>query len=152
MVAEAVDLARIGARQLASLNLTTAFNRYGAKLANPQWAVSAISDSGELVVSCWTHYLSGGNGKLIYVDRLSRWSGNVRGNNLMRQHLEQAVAEELKVRLVRASTSDTELVDSGGDASGATNTFGVREDVVGRVTSFDGDEFVIEFVKDPDYR
>ncbi len=136
---------------MASLNLTTAFNRYGARLTNPQWAVSAISSSGDLVVSCWTHYLRPDDGKLTYVDRLSRWSGNSAGNNLMREHLERAVAEDLKVRLVKATTSDTELVDSGGDASGAKNTFGVREDVVGRVTSFDGDEFIIEFVKDPDF-
>ena len=137
---------------MASLNLTTAFNRYGAKLVNPQWAVSAISDKGELVVSCWSHYLSSGSGKLTYADRLSRWPGNALGNNLMRQHLEEAVANDLKTRLVKATTSDQQLVDSGGDASGAKNTFSVREDLVGKVTSFDGDEFVIEFVKDPDFR
>lgn len=132
------------------LNLTTAFNRYGAKLTNPQWAVSAISGKGELVVSCWTHYLGAGGGRLTYVDRLSRWSGNSLGNNLMREHLERAVEDDLKVRLVKATTSNTALVDSGGDASQAKNTFSVREDVVGHVTSFDGDEFVIEFVKDSD--
>lgn len=133
---------------VGTLNLTTAFHRYGAKLANPQWAVSAMNDKGELVVSCWTHYLKGGNGKLLYTDRLSRWDGNSLGNNLMREHLEEAVAKNLPVRLVKATTNDVALVDSGGDASKATNTFGVREDVVGRVASFDGDEFVIEFVKD----
>jgi hypothetical protein len=32
-----------------------AFARLGARLANPQWAVSAITDDGALVVSCWQH-------------------------------------------------------------------------------------------------
>ena len=133
---------------MPSLNLTTAFNRYGAKLANPQWAVSAMNDKGELVVSCWSHYFTAGGGKLVYSDRLSRWSGNTAGNNLFRQHLESAVAADTPIRLVKATTSDPELVDSGGDASKAKNTFSVREDVVGRVTSFDGNNFTIEFVRD----
>lgn len=54
----------------------------------------------------------------------------------------------MPVRLATATTSDVELVDSGGDASQAKKRFGVREDMVGHIVSFDGDEFVIEFVKD----
>jgi hypothetical protein len=133
---------------MPSLKLTTAFNRYGAKLANPQWAVSAVNDKGELVVSCWSHYLKAGGGKLVYTDYLSRWSGNTAGNNLFRKHLEEAIAADMPIRLVKATTSDPELVDSGGDASEGKNTFSVREDVVGRVTSFDGDNFTIEFIRD----
>ena len=109
-----------------------------------------MNDRGELVVSCWTHYLNPLGGKLVYSDRLSRWDGNIPGNNLMRKHLEEAVAKDLPIRLVKATTSDIKLVDSGGDASKAKNTFSVRDELVGRVTMFDGDEFVIEFVKDQD--
>lgn len=130
------------------LNLTTAFNRHGAKLANPQWAVSAMNNKGELVVSCWSHYFTARDGKLVYTDRLSRWSGNTPGNNLFRKHLDAAIADKLPVRMVKATTSDPDLVDSGGDASEAKNTFSVRKDVIGRVTSFDGDNFTIEFVRD----
>ena len=61
---------------MATLTLTSAFSRYGAKLANPQWAVSAINSKGELVISCWKHYLKGDNGKLTYEDSLSRWAGD----------------------------------------------------------------------------
>ena len=132
---------------MGALNLTTAFNRYGAKLANPQWAVSAMNDRGELVVSCWSHYLSSLSGKLVYRDRLSRWTGNSLGNKLLRGHLEDAMNNNLPVRLVQATTSNVELVESGGDASQAKNTFGVREDLVGRVVLFNGDEFIIEFTK-----
>ena len=133
---------------MANMNMTTAFNRYGAKLSNPNWAVSAISKSGELVISCWKHYLSNNDGKLVYTDRLSRWAGNKPGNNLLRGHLEAATKGQTNVRLVIAKTDEPALVDSGGDASQAQNTFGVRENLVGRIASFDGDEFVIEFTKD----
>ena len=136
---------------MANLNMTTAFNRYGAKLSNAQWAVSAISKSGELVVSCWKHYLSARDGKLIYTDRLSRWSGNKPGNNLLRSHLEAAIKNKTNVRLVIAKSDDPATIDSGESASGTQNTFGVREDLVGQVSAFDGDEFVLEFVKDSDY-
>ena len=136
---------------MANLNMTTAFNRYGAKLTNANWAVSAISNSGELVVSCWKHYLSTRDGKLAYTDRLSRWAGNKPGNNLLRKHLETAIKEQSNVRLVIAKSDDPATIDSGEPASGTQNTFGVREDLVGRVSAFDGDEFVLEFVKDDNY-
>jgi len=133
---------------VTSLSLTSAFARYGAKLANPQWAVSAINSDGELVVSCWKHYLKGGNGKLIYKDSLSRWAGNAAGNNLLREHLTKAISDNLPVWLVIARTDATDIVDSGQDASQAAKTFGVREDLVGKVVTFDGDHFEIEFVRD----
>jgi hypothetical protein len=132
---------------MSALTLTAAFNRYGAKLINPQWAVSAISASGELVVSCWKHYLKPGKGALRYVDRLSRWEGNMAGNNLLREHLNKAVTDNLPIRLVIARTESTAVIDSGADASQVSKSFGVREDVVGRVLSFDGDAFEFEFTR-----
>ena len=132
---------------MPSLTLTAAFNRYRAKLANPQWAVSAISSDGELVVSCWKHYFRSEDGTLRYVDRLSRWDGNAAGNNLLREHLNKAVEEDLRIRLVIARTEETDVVDSGKDASQVAKSFGVREDVIGRVLSFDGDAFEFEFTR-----
>jgi len=130
---------------MAALSLTTAFARYGAKLSNPQWAVSALSDSDELVISCWSHYLSPHDGSLRYEDKLSRWDGNKSGTNLIRGHLNQALAENLSVRLVIARTTETDVVDSGHAASSVSKTFGVREDLVGKVVTFDGDTFIIDF-------
>jgi hypothetical protein len=133
------------------MNFTTAFARYKAKLKNANWAVSAIADDGSVVISCWSHYFrSTKSGVLPYVDSLSRWNGsNVAGNNLLRTHLEQAVAQNLDVRLVIATTNDEAAVDRGDDASKLSNTFGVRTDLVGKVTQFDGDNFVIQFRKTP---
>ena len=117
-------------------------------MTNAQWAVSAISSKGELVVSCWKHYLSGGDGKLAYKDSLSRWAGNAAGNNLLREHLTAAMTDNLPVRMVIARTDATEIVDSGQDASQVAKTFGVRKDLVGKVVFFDGDQFEIEFARD----
>lgn len=123
-----------------------AFARYGAKLRNIQWAVSTIHD-GQLIVSCWQHlFKSGEAGELAYEDRLSRFSGA--GNNLLREHLEQAVAENLPVRAVIATTSDRNAINKGKDASKLKNTFSVRKDWIGQVDEFDGDFFRITFKKE----
>lgn len=130
------------------LGYVEAFARHGAKLANPQWAVSAIAEDGALVVSCWHHvFKPAGRGVLAYEDRLSRWSGNELGNALLRRHLEQAVADSLPVRVIVATAEDPDLVDRGSDASKTRKTFHIPELGEGRVAEFDGDRFVIEFRK-----
>ncbi|MGV8941503.1 MAG: hypothetical protein ACOH1P_08190 [Lysobacter sp.] len=116
-----------------------AFASYGAKLANRMWAVSAPIE-GAMVLSLWAHKFKRG---MVYEDRLSRWSGA--GNTLFRQHLAQAVADELPIRLVIATCSDPESVDRGEDASKFKNTFAVRSELIGEVEHFDGDEFRIKF-------
>lgn len=125
-----------------------AFATFNAKPTNAMWACSAISADGVLVVSCWSHlFQKGGPGALHYVDRLSRWTGNVRGNNLMREHLEKAKAEGLTIRMVVATAKDPSQVEKVGDASTIKKTFHAKEDLIGRLLSFDGDNFVIEFRK-----
>lgn len=118
-----------------------AFASYGAKLTNRMWAVSAPIE-GAVVLSLWAHKFKRG---MVYEDRLSRWSGS--GNALFRQHLSQAVADALPVRLVIATCSDPAAVDRGEDASKFKNTFAVRPELVGEVEHFDGDEFRIKFTR-----
>jgi hypothetical protein len=91
----------------------------------------------------------GGKGVLLYADSLSRWGNNESGANLLRTHLQAAVARSLPVRMVVATTSETDFVDQGNDASKVKKTFHVREDVIGRVASFDGDNYVIEYRRAP---
>ena len=133
---------------MSSMNMTTAFNRFRAKLDNSNWAVSALSEDGELVISCWSHYMSSGGGVIKYSDRLSRIAHNKPGSNLLRKHLEQAVRDDLAVRLVTVTTKETEKVDTGQDASKIKKSFGTKEYVIGKVALFDGEHFVIEFVRD----
>ena len=131
---------------MRSLGLAEAFARYGAKLANPQWAVTAVAEDGALVVSCWAHYLGRpAAGVLRYEDRLSRWAHNAAGTNLARRHLEQALRDGLVVRLVIGTSGDPKSVDAGESASDTPKTYHLREDLVGRVVEFDGDRFVINF-------
>ena len=54
---------------MAKLNFTEAFAKYGAKLSNPQWAVSAIAEDGAFVMSCWAHYIKSLEGCMRYEDR-----------------------------------------------------------------------------------
>ena len=131
---------------MSTLGFVEAFERFGAKPVNAMWAVSAIATDGALVVSFWSHHCkSGGKGVLVCSDRLSRWSGNELGNSLLREHLTLAIVQNLPVRLVVATTADVQAVESGHDGSKVKKTFHVREDVVGRVASFDGDHYVAEF-------
>jgi len=132
---------------MANMGFTEAFTKYGAKLANPQWAVSAIADDGALVTSCWAHYMEKIGNVLRYEDTLSRWSGNAAGNNLLREHLTQALENKSPVRCLIARTTEQKTVDGGLDASQVKKEFFPRDDLIGEVISFDGDKFAIEFKK-----
>lgn len=119
--------------------IVRAFAYYGAVQRNSQWAVSAPIE-GAMVMSLWDQKFCKG---MRYEDRLSRWSGP--GNNLFREHLQQAIDEDLPIRLVVAYSSDPDGVNRGEDASKFTNRFAVRPEMIGKVVHFDGDEFHIAF-------
>jgi len=80
-----------------------------------------------------------------YTDRLSRWKGNLWGKKLLGTHLQKGIADKLFVRLIIASTDRQDIIDRGEDASHANNDFHARQDRVGSIVSFDGDEFIIDF-------
>jgi hypothetical protein len=124
------------------LNMTDAFNRYHARLVNNLWAVSAIAVDGALVVSCWDFTITPVNAEvMVCTDSLSRWTENNRlGNNLLRDHLNQAILEKLPIRLVVAHPAPE-------SAKRIAEYFHVRSDVVGRIVGFDGDQFVLEFTR-----
>jgi len=126
--------------------LTKAFADYGATLRNVRWAVSAIAKDGSVVLSCWDQFLTQQpDGRLRYDDNLSRWQGNFRGRDLLRDHLTQAFKNKLRVRLVIATLKDPKVVTA--DASTQSKTFSVCKDLVGRLVEFNGDRFVIDYQK-----
>jgi len=47
--------------------------------------------------------------------------------------------------VVVSRTDNVDLIESGGDGSKAKNVFKARPEWIGRVTSFDGDNFEIRF-------
>jgi hypothetical protein len=128
-----------------NLSFTDAFRAFGATLANPQWAYSSIARDGTLVISCWSHKLSYANRVLTYNDQLSRWHLNSPGKNLLAQHLSHAWNARLDVRLVIATTDQPDVVDRGEEAASIKKTFHIKDNAVGKITLFDGDNFSIEF-------
>jgi hypothetical protein len=132
---------------MATLNYTEAFRAFKAKLTNPMWAYSAIAEDGAVVLSCWSHKLKLNNGVLTYSDRLSRWEPNTPGKNLLAQHLRAALDKGLAVRLIVATTDQPDVVDRGEAADKIKKTFHIKPGVIGKVTLFDGDNFLIEFRK-----
>lgn len=129
------------------MGISTEFKKFGATLKNVNWSVSAESESGELIVSLWKQYFQKAvNGKILYVDRVSRWTGH--GNAAFRKRIATAFDINQQVRAVIAKTDDQAAVDRGQDASKLKNTFSAKTDWVGRVTVWDGDNFEIEFSAD----
>lgn len=127
------------------MTFTEAFAKYGADLCNPQWSVSAFSPNGALVVSLYANWFKkGGEPRtLTYSDRLSGWKGNELGKNELQQLLRRAQEHQAPLRIVLAhpDPSQAHLVGQVADESFIKKTFSVREDWVGFIEHFDGDEY-----------
>lgn len=123
------------------------FRAFNAKLANPQWAYSAKTSDGALVLSCWSHRLKLQGDVLRYEDYLSRWNVNAPGKNLLIEHLREGLEKQLTVHLVVATAEDPAVIDRGETATGMRNTFHPKPEVVGRVVLFDGENFAVDFRK-----
>ena len=129
---------------MARLGLKEAFAKYGAKLRNVQWSVSAWAPDGSLVLALWAHhYRKGKDGSPEYVGSASRWAGP--GNKEFRENLARAKSEDALIRLVISSTEHKDHIESGGDASKVKKEFHVRADLVGQVVESDGDNYVVRF-------
>ena len=129
---------------MAKLGISHAFAKYGAHLRNVQWSVSAWAPDGALVVSMWSHrYRKGPSNSAEYFDTLSRWRGA--GNNELRENLADAYRNKKSIRLVLAQTNDTAYIESGRDAGKVPKDYSVRDDLIGEVVAFDGDNYVIRF-------
>ena len=119
-------------------SLIDAFAQFGAKPKNRLRGRSAIADDGALVLSCSTpHFRRPGPGVLRYEDVLSREAGDRPGTALLGEHLGLARDGQLPVRMV---------VIAKGDGKTRCNIY-ARPDVVGRLTEFDGDHFVVDFTR-----
>ncbi|MCE0761276.1 hypothetical protein LWH94_19130 [Marinobacter sp. G11] len=129
------------------MGISDEFGKFGAKLKNVNWSVSAENTDGELVVSLWKHFFEPPeDGKIRYVDSVTRWSGH--GNKEFKERLAKAYDNQQVVRAVIARTSDENAVRRGEDASKLKNSFGAKLDWVGVVSHWDGDNFIIEFERE----
>lgn len=132
---------------MANMGISDAFAKYGARLKNVNWSVSAWNSSGELVLSLWAHhYRKGPGGSAEYFGKLSRWSGP--GNTEFRLNIADAFAQKSRVRLVVVQTENIVYVESGQDASQVKKDFSVRDDLVGEITDYDGENYVVRFQRE----
>jgi hypothetical protein len=123
------------------LNLIDAYAKFGAKPGHRLRALSAIASDGAMVLSCATpQFLRPARGILRYEDRLSREADDAAGKALLGEHLTRARDEKLAVRMVVVSSAT-------GSTGRSSRSFHVREDLVGTVTLFDGDHFIVDFTR-----
>lgn len=136
-------------RAKATMGIQACFAKYGAKLKNVNWSVSAKNDQGELICSLWDQFFKKGNEPktIMYVDRVSRWSGH--GNTEFRENIAEAFQSKRVIRAVIAHTDNVSAVKEGKDASKLKNKFHTREDWIGSVTLWDEDNFEIVFYQKP---
>lgn len=122
-----------------SNTLIDSFAQFGAKLKNRLRGRSAIADDGALVLSCSTaHFRHPRPGVLRYEDALSRDPSDRAGTALLGEHLALARDGQLPVRLV--------VVAKAGEGKTRGNSY-ARPDVIGRLTEFDGDHFIVDFTR-----
>ncbi len=77
---------------------------------------------------------------LRYEDKLSREAEDAKGTQLLGQHLAMARDGELPIRMIVTSVPDSATSKAG-------RTFHVRPDLIGKVVSFDGDHFIVDFTR-----
>jgi hypothetical protein len=131
---------------MATLGINEAFAQYGARLNNGQWSVSAWAPDGSLVVSLWEHhYRKGAPGAMEFAGKASRWTGH--GNAEFRKNVAHAFETSAAVRLVIVRTTETERVEAGEDASTIPKDFFLREDLIGKVVEWDGENYAFRFTK-----
>ena|SRR5579871_2933298 len=121
-----------------NLSLTDAFDRFRAKPNNRFSSLSAIADDGAMVLTCSSGYFKHPTrGVLRYEDRLSREGPESKENQLLGEHLTLARDGELPIRMV--------VVSAPTNHSG--RTFHVRPDLLGKLIKFDGDHYIVDFVR-----
>ena len=122
-----------------SNSLIDAFGKFGARPRSRVRGRSAIAGDGALVLSCLTaHLRRPGPGVLRYEDTLSRDPSDRPGTALLGEHLTLARDGQLPVRMV---------VIAEARAGRTERSIYARPDLVGRLTEFDGDHFIVDFTR-----
>jgi hypothetical protein len=119
-----------------NLKLADAYARYGAKIPRGQPALSAIASDGTVVISCQAAKFARTRRDLLrYEDTISTDESGTRHKTLLGQHLVLARDGDLPVHLVIVTPPK----------GPSPRIISVRPDLVGKVTEFDGDRFVVDF-------
>jgi hypothetical protein len=127
---------------MGNLSLLEAFATFGGKPANRLHSVSAIASGGaEMILGCSaSKFRHPARGILRYEDTLTREGERPAEMQSLGQHLTQARDGNLPIRMIVI----TEKPEPTGKVSREIH---VRVDLVGKVIEFDGERFVIDFVR-----
>jgi hypothetical protein len=121
-----------------NLSLTDAFGRFGAKPSSRLHGRSAIATDGAMVLNCSSvHFGHPTRGVLRYEDRLSREPVASKDVGLLGQHLALARDGELPIRMI--------VTAKAGEKT--SSSCHVRPDLIGKIVTFDGDHFIIDFTR-----
>jgi hypothetical protein len=123
-----------------NLSLVDAFGRFGAKPANRLRGHSAIASDGALVLSCsYSKFGHPAQGVLRYEGKLAKDGEDAAVNDLLGQHLTLARDGDLPVRLVVMTSTEDAVKNK------VSRSFHVRPDLIGKLVSFDGESYVVDF-------
>jgi len=128
---------------MGNLSLLEAFATFGGKPANRLSSVSAMaSDGGAMILGCSSgQFGHPARGVLRYEDRLSREAERPIEVTSLGQHLTLARDGNLPIRMVV-------ITDKAAAATGkVTRDIHVRHDLVGKLVKFDGDHYIVDFVR-----
>jgi len=121
-----------------NLTLADAYARYGAKIPRGRPALSAIAGDGTVVLSCHAAKFARTRRDLLrYEDTISKDETAASHQAQLGQHLALARAGDLPVHLV--------IVTPPKGTS--PRIISVRPDLIGKVTEFDGDRYVVDFLR-----
>jgi hypothetical protein len=128
---------------MGKLSLQEAFAVFGGKPASRLHSLSALTADGTaLILSCYAkRFTHPKRGVLRYHDTLAGESAHPTEMQSLGQHLTRARDASLPVRMIVI----TEKPDA---ADKITREIHVRTDLVGKVVEFDGERFVIDFVRE----
>jgi hypothetical protein len=121
-----------------NLTLTDAFGRFGAKPSSRLHGRSAIATDGAMVLNCSSVFFGHpARGVLRYEDRLSRQPTASKDVGLLSQHLALARDGALPIRMI--------VTAAAGEKT--SSSCHVRPDLVGKIVTFDGDHFIVDFTR-----
>jgi hypothetical protein len=108
---------------------------------------SALTPDETLVICCWySRFHKAESDVLRYEEDLSSETGSAA--DALRAHLSKALADEYDVQLivgVAPTTSATVVAKTDAVERPKQTTFHARKDLLGRLTFYDGQRFIIEF-------
>jgi len=127
---------------MGKLSLQEAFAVFGGKPTNRLHSLSALAADGtEMILGCYAkRFTHPKRGVLRYHDALSSESGHPAEMQSLGQHLTRARDANLPVRMIV-------ITEKPAEADKVTREIHVRTDLVGKVVEFDGERFVIDFIR-----